>query len=349
MSKARPVKRSRWGLFVPFLIAGVLIAAWSIYYAIMHNVLSTGIDDWIADERARGNIVEFERKSLSGYPFRFELRVDQPVYGEPGGAVWRGQQLQMVMQPWNWNHVIARSPGRNEILPPGGLEGDELRILLGPRSVASLSWSGETGLVRRGSIALDEVDVSLAGVPLGRADGFEFHLRPPPSDADMLQVQVNFEAIEIDELPEDVAVLGNMIGPGILRMEIDQGAALMQEGVGLDRVPAEALARGGQVRLPQVMLEWGPANLGARGELLRTNDRLGGTLGLRIEEADALRDALREAGQLTEDVATAIDGLELASANGGFLIANVRDDGLYVFGEKIADVPLGLWLMPGTS
>lgn len=348
MAKARIAKRSRLGLIVPFIIAALIIGAWSAYYFIARGLLADGIDEWIAAERAEGRILEFERKSLSGFPFRFVLTLDQPVYGETGGVVWSGQQLQLVMQPWDWEHVIVRSPGRNQILPPYGSEGDELRLLLGPQSAASYSWSNESGQMQRGSISLDEVDVSLAGAPLGRAENFEFHLRPPPGEPDMLQVQVNFERIELEEVPGDASALGQVIGPAVLRMEIDQGSALLGDGVPLGAVASQTLMRGGEIRLPQLLLKWGPADLGARGEIVRRNGALAGTLGLRIDNADALREALQAAGLMDDQVRSAIDGLELASRDGGFLIVNVREDGLYVFNNQIVELPLGLWLTPGS-
>ena len=72
-------KKSRFWLIFPFVILFLLIAGWSAYWVYAKGQLETGIDQWIADERARGATVEFSSKRLGGYPFRFELDVRDRV------------------------------------------------------------------------------------------------------------------------------------------------------------------------------------------------------------------------------------------------------------------------------
>jgi len=337
MASAR--KSSGAWIWVPFTIAIILVALYTAYWYVARGILEDGIDQWIAEQRAQGLVVEYSDKRLGGYPFRFELTVDEPLYGEPApGARWSADRLELIMQPWDWYHVIARSPGRNTVfLSPG--EGDNLRILLGRRSAASLRWDDTS--VTRFSLALDEASLGAAGGSVADIDAFELHLRPAPGAPDMLQLETHWQRIELAETPpDDLAPLGRTIGPSILRAELAGGVSAFSETGDLARSVELALSRGGELLVPQLMLEWGPASLGAKADLKREAGQLRGSVGVRIERADELRSALAAQGRLTDDVRQAIDGLEAASANGGFFMTTLRGDGVYFLGNKLFDLPL---------
>ena len=332
-------RRSRFWLFFPFVLLLIVIAAYSAYWAYARSLLDQGIDDWIAAEREAGRTVDYSSKSLGGYPFRFALTVNDPVYADPLGPRWSGEQLQLVMQPWNWNHIIARSPGRNTLTPPAGT-GEELRLLVGPKSAASLSWTAEG--MRRVSVFVDKASLDAGDEAVGELDQFELHLRPAPGFPDMLQMETHFQAVRLAELPDDVSVLGAEIGPSILRVEVDKGMTAIAMETPADVFVQTVLDLGGEIRVPQIMIDWGPADLGAKGELQQTSaGEIRGQVGLRIEQAEQLRTALDEAGRLDDETRQAIDALEAASANGGFLILTIREDGLYFLGNRIAELQIG--------
>lgn len=331
-------RRSRAWIFLPTLIGALIVAAYSAYWFFARGFVSDLVDTWIADQRAAGMVVEYDAKTVTGFPFRLTLNVDNPVLGDPrSGAQWRGDDLQMTMQPWNYYHIIARSPGRNMLDLGPALEDDAL-LLLGPKSATSLSWNDET--VTRASVALDEATFAWGSDEVA-ADDFQFHLRPAPGAADILQLELNWQRLDLGSLPlGDAALLGPEVGPSILRAELVGGpAAFARTGDPVDAISL-ALLDGGELLVPQLMIDWGPASLGAKADLKRVSGELRGSVSVRIERADELRNALRASGQLTDDVATAIDALEGASANGGFLMVTVRGDGLYFLGNQIAPLPL---------
>lgn len=331
-------RRGFW-LFFPFILLALAIAAYSAYWAYARNQLDQGINAWIEAERAAGRTVEYSSKSLGGYPFRFALTVTDPVYAQPGGPRWQGEELHLVMQPWNWNHVIARSPGRNTVTPPLG-RGQDIRLLVGSKSAASVSWN-DAGL-RRFSLVLDEAALDTGDEAVGELDQFEFHMRPAPGSPDMLQLETHFQALRLAELPEDVVPLGHTVGPSILRLEADKGMQALAMGVPAERFVQTVLDLGGEIRVPQILVDWGPADLGARGELDQSGGgEILGQVGLRIEQAEELRAALAAAGRLDDQTRQAIDAIEAASANGGFLILSVRADGLYFLGNRVVELPLG--------
>ncbi|MEO1406675.1 MAG: DUF2125 domain-containing protein, partial [Pseudomonadota bacterium] len=148
---------SRFWLYLPFFFFALLITAYSAYWFWMRGELGKGVDAWIADQRAAGNVVEYADKKLTGFPYRFALTVDEPRFADRSNGVdWTGQELQLIMQPWNFYHVIGRSPGRNSF----DLRGEEpITAILGSKSVASLSWTDTS--VERFAVALDTADIVL--------------------------------------------------------------------------------------------------------------------------------------------------------------------------------------------
>ncbi|MEL6568746.1 MAG: DUF2125 domain-containing protein [Pseudomonadota bacterium] len=337
-SSPRRKSSGAW-IWVPFTITLLLAALYTAYWYVARGILEDGIDEWIDDQRAQGLVVEYSGKELGGYPFRFALTVDDPVYGQPTGPKWQGQQLQLVMQPWDWYHVIIRAPGRNGF-SLSNQENEDASLLLGPRSAGSLRWDN-TGQIRQLSIALDEAGLAVEGDPVGELDAFEFHIRPAPGVPDMLQLETHWQRIELAETPpDDLALLGRTLGPSILRAELDGGVSAFSETGDLARAIELALSRGGELLVPQLMLDWGPASLGARGDLSRQGGELRGNAGVRIDRADELRAALATQGLLTDEARLAIDGLEAASTDGGFFPATLRGDGIYFLGQKQVDLPL---------
>lgn len=336
MTSAYGKRRGPGLITILFGLIVIACAAYSAYWFIARGVISQGLDDWIAEQRADGLEVEYTSRKLSGFPFRFVLDVEEPVYGAPrDGWRWQADDLQIVMQPWNYYHAIARAPGRHEVQ----VGRETLNALLGRRSAMSLRWDNTS--IRQVSLALDELSVSPAGDGATEVDDFEFHLRPAPGEPHMLQLETHWQEVRLAEaLPEDLAALGSVIGPSILRAELDEGIPAFSETGDLGKAVAFALRAGGEVRIPQMMLEWGPAKLGARANLAAPDGEIAGSAGLRIEEAEALRAALLAQGQLTDDLRQSIDALETASANGGFFTVSIRGDGLYFLGNRMVELPL---------
>lgn len=336
MSPSPPRKRRGFWLFFPFFLFVLLIAAYTVYWFWARNLLSQGIDDWIEGERQAGRIVEYSSKHLGGYPFRFALHLDDPVYGDPrAGQRWSGEELQLVMQPWNWQHVIARSPGRNLV----DINGDAYRLDFGKRSAGSVSWTNDG--IRRISLAIDSLDAFDGDMALGRAEGFEFHLRPPPGEPDMLQLQTQWNAVELARPIPDAEFLGNRFGPSILRAEASQAIPALEQTGDLERLPRMILDLGGNIALAQLELDLGPADIGARGKLDRDSaGQIDGQIDIRLERHEELKTALKSAGRLDTETDRAIDMVAAASRDGNFLTISIRNDGLYFLGNRIVEADI---------
>jgi hypothetical protein len=330
-------KPSRFWLYLPFILLLILIAAWTAYWFIAKGQLDKGIDQWIADERARGAELEFSSKSLGGFPYRFELVVDDPVYQPVGEPRWEGEQLRLVMQPWNWQHVIAYSPGRNLVTEPGGLR---QTVTLDKTSAVSFSWNSEH--IERIGLQMGNASALIDGEAYA-ATGFSLNLKPRDGAEDDLMVALQWDRLTINAAPEGAEFLGDTIGPSRLIGEV-RGffPAWARSGGRPDRFHRALMQENGAIEIAQGLLNWGPLDLGVKGDLTFDDGRANGELGVRIEEADALRDALEASGRLGQQENAMLTMLEASSADGGFLTFTVQDNEV-----KMGLIPLGTLPEPG--
>ena len=79
-----------------------------------------------------------------------------------------------------------------------------------------------------------------------------------------------------------------------------------------------------------------------KGEIAFDDGRANGSFGVRIEDADELRDALEVSGRLGQQENAMLTMLETSSADGGFLTFTIKDNEV-----KMGLIPLGTLPEPG--
>lgn len=326
--------RSLFWLVLPFIILALIIAFYSAFWIYMRGQLETGIDEWIKTERARGARIEFSKKSLGGYPFRFALDVENPTYQPPHGSLWEGDRLQLVMQPWNWQHVIGRSPGRNVITDTSGMR--HTAMITG-KSAASLSWTKEG--IRRIGLQVEDMDAVIAGDPL-QLTGLSLNLAPLSGSRDDLRIALQWDEIKLPAPLRDVQFLGDELQPSRLIAEIDGFYPALEEAGGdISQVPSQLAQRGGALHIGQLLLNWGPLKFGAKGDVEAAAGLLNGELQVRLDEGETLQAALTEA-EARREIIAAVAALSSMSEGGKFLTLPIKNNGIYFLGNKIADLPL---------
>lgn len=326
-------RRSRFWLIFPFFLLALIIAAYSAYWFYARGQLERAVDEWIAAEQANGAVVEYSGKTLGGFPYRFALTIDDPVYEGPGGARWEAEQLQLVMQPWNWNHVIGRSPGRNLVTDPSGVRHT---INLDRKSVASLSWT-ETA-IRRFGLELSDADALIDGQTI-EVDGFSLNFSPTPDAPDNLRISLQWEALTVPNLTDNTAYLGNTLQPSRLVAEVEGFfPAYAATGGRMGRLPAALTRQEGALRIGQLLLNWGPLKFGAKGDIAAQDGVWSGEISVRLDDAAELR-RIMEAEAVPDDQIAAVSALEVMSEDGNFLTLTVKDNGIYYLGQRVADLP----------
>ncbi|WFU42281.1 DUF2125 domain-containing protein [Bradyrhizobium sp. CB82] len=67
-------RRSRWGLFIAPVLLLILAVAWSGFWFYAASQAEVAADAWRAQEAKSGRIYDCARRSIAGFPFRFEAR-----------------------------------------------------------------------------------------------------------------------------------------------------------------------------------------------------------------------------------------------------------------------------------
>ncbi len=174
---ARPTRRrTRLGLFLPYILLAVLAAAWSAGWFWIRGKAEAEIDGWTAREAAAGRTWTCDQRSITGYPFRVELRCASLALSRSDGGFRLGPTT-VVAQVYQPRLVILQSQGPFHV-QQGDLTGDVTwRSLQG-------SFHGAAEGFTRASLVVDDPNVTVAGAGMqtvavaGRH--LELHARPDP-------------------------------------------------------------------------------------------------------------------------------------------------------------------------
>ena len=325
-------KSSRLGLFLPFVFLLLVIGGWSAWWHVASGRIDQAVDEWIAEQDAKGAAFTYAGRHLGGYPFRFELVFDGPAYtGAPGEASWEGDRAEFVMQAWNLTHMIGRMPGHHVIT---GADGIRNSVDFDGHAAFSLSWN-KAGLNRFG-FQSGKAEALLGG-QLYDVTNLSLNLAPRRESPDDLMVAMQWDKLALEAAPAAAPYLGTELGPSRLIGEV-RGFFPAYEAAGreVSGVWPALLEDGGAVEVAQLLLDWGPLDLGAQADLTLANGRSNGAFKVRIESADELKQAMIDAGHWSQQEQIVFGTLAPASRDGGFLTLPVIDDTVYV-----GPVPLG--------
>ena len=67
-------RRGRAGLFLPYILLAIVVVAWSGGWFWIRGRAEREMDAWMAREAAAGRTWTCQDRSVTGYPFRIELR-----------------------------------------------------------------------------------------------------------------------------------------------------------------------------------------------------------------------------------------------------------------------------------
>jgi hypothetical protein len=180
-----PRRRSRWGLFAAPLLLLIGAIAWSAFWFYTASQVDVRTDAWRAQEAKSGRIYDCSNHSVSGFPFRLEVRCNDPSVklisqtagqlASPSPITAKLGQILVVAQIYEPEHLVAEFAGPATISDRDG-NSFAMNWRVGQSSVIGLP-----GVPRRVSIvfddpALDRVDGSMQ-VPLAAAKHVELHGR----------------------------------------------------------------------------------------------------------------------------------------------------------------------------
>ncbi|WP_425463350.1 DUF2125 domain-containing protein [Methylobacterium terricola] len=252
----------RLGLFAPFVLLLLLALAWTAGWFWLRGKAEAEIDGWFAREAQAGRQWTCADRSLTGFPFRFELRCASLSFARSDVRFTVGPVVA-VAQVYQPRHVILEATGPFRV-QQGGLEADVTWSDL----EASLHVTGDG--FQRASLVVDGLKGSVTGAdpsPIDFTAGhLELHARPTPgrftTDG---AVDLSLRVMRVG-LPMLDPVLG---GPEPADIALD---ATVTRAAGFrTRTLAQELERwreaGGTVEITSLAAEKGSRRLRAQGVL----------------------------------------------------------------------------------
>jgi hypothetical protein len=282
---SRPVKRRRrLGLFLPYVLLAILVCAWSVGWFWLRGRAEQEMDAWMAREAAAGRTWTCADRSVTGYPFRIELRCSAVTLARSDGSFRLGPTTA-VAQVYQPRLVIVESQGPFHV-QQGDLTGDA------SWSALQGSFHGAAGGFTRASLVVDGPRVAVTGAGLqpvsvaGRH--LELHARPNPARYEAegavdLALQLADAAIpNLDALTGNSAVLNASLDATLTHAPV----------IGTGAVPRELekwRQAGGLLEIAALSLAKGDQRIQAKGALaLDDAHRPAGQLDLRAAGVDTL-------------------------------------------------------------
>ncbi len=178
-----PRKQKLWRLFLMPVLLLVAAIAWTAFWFYAASKLDDSVDAWRALEAKSGRIYDCAKRSVAGFPFRFEVGcsgasvalVSQTAGASQAPVTARLSEILMVAQVYDPKRLIA------EFTAPATISGPDRLSLMVNWSKARSSIVGLPAIPQRASIAFDDpaidrVDASVQA-PLARAKHVELHAR----------------------------------------------------------------------------------------------------------------------------------------------------------------------------
>jgi hypothetical protein len=170
-------RRRRWLLFMPFALVAVLALAWTGFWFYAASRAETAIAGWRAREAQSGRTYECGSQSVSGFPFRIEVRCTKPtaeLRGKGAQAVLSGAELVMLAQIYQPTLLIGEFTSPMTVAEPG-----QPPAFLANWSLGQSSVRGTPRAPQRGSLVFDNLVVQRADTKAAvlNAKRFELHGR----------------------------------------------------------------------------------------------------------------------------------------------------------------------------
>ncbi|MBX9934241.1 MAG: DUF2125 domain-containing protein [Methylobacterium sp.] len=275
---------SRIGLFLPFILLSLLVVLWSVAWLWIRGRASDEMDAWLAREANAGRTWTCADRSVTGYPFRLELRCASLAFSRADSSFTLGP-LTAVVQVYQPRHGLLQVAGPFHV-KQGDLSADATWTDLEASfhgasdgfSRASLVVNGAKGQIR--NAGPQPIDFS--------GNHLEAHARPTPGRfASGGAVDVSLRLTKALIPPLD-PLTGNA-DPLDLALDatIDQAAGLRTGEVA--RELEEWRQAGGRLDIALLSLAKGDSRLQANGRIgLDDDHRPAGELDLRAANLEAM-------------------------------------------------------------
>ncbi|OCK61920.1 DUF2125 domain-containing protein [Bradyrhizobium sp. LMTR 3] len=178
-----PRRRPLWRLFIAPALLLVVAAAWSAFWFYAASEVGVRADAWALQEAKAGRVYACGKRSVAGFPFRFEVRCDDAsvsLVSQTAGAQMpftaRLGEIMVIAQIYQPRLLIAEFKAPATLADRGQPPSMKVNWTLGRSSV-----SGLPDVPQRASIVFDNPSIDRVNgpveTPLARARHVELHGR----------------------------------------------------------------------------------------------------------------------------------------------------------------------------
>jgi len=300
-----PRRRPLWRLFIMPALLVIAALAWSAFWFLAASEAEVKADAWRAQEAKSGRVYDCAKRSVAGFPFRFEVRCDGASVALRSQTATQAafsaklDEILVVAQVYDPKLVIAEFSAPATIAERGG-----------PPSLA-VNWSkarasvvGLPAIPQRASIvfddpAIDRLNATVA-TPLARAKHVELHGRLAEGsslDRPVIESAWKIEGGSVRELHPLLAQPFDADGRALLSGLKDFAPKPWPERF------REIQAAGGHVEIVQSRIAQGELIAVAAGTLgLSANGRIDGELQMTVAGIEKVIPALGIEKMLDEGV-----------------------------------------------
>ncbi len=178
-------RRRLWPVFVAPGLFFLIAAGWSGFWFYAAAQIDTQFEGWRAREAKAGRIYECAKRSVGGFPFRMEVRCENPVVTltsqtsqqvADARLTARLKEILVVAQIYDPTKIIAEFTGPTMVAAGGTEPQFSANWTLGQASVAGLPIAPQRISIAFDNPTLDRLNGAVPA-PLLRASHLELHTR----------------------------------------------------------------------------------------------------------------------------------------------------------------------------
>jgi hypothetical protein len=203
-----PRRRPLWRLFIMPALVVVAAAAWSAFWFYAASEAGVRADAWAAQEAKAGRIYACGKRSVAGFPFRFEVRCEDAsvtLVSQTAGAqlfTARLGEILIIAQVYQPKLLIAEFKAPATLSDRGQPPSMRVNWTLGQSSVYGLPDIPQRASIEFNNPSIDRINGPVA-TPLAKAGHVELHGRlaeGSTTDQPVIETALQIKAGSVEEL-----------------------------------------------------------------------------------------------------------------------------------------------------